>query len=100
MPTEPSMVVETCVCGAKWEGSRFYANERVEWREAHRSCREAFALRAVDSRCRFEVESVERCGGGGTIPTDDPMLTQAGCAVEPCPGCPDCQPSPQAGSDV
>jgi hypothetical protein len=41
------VVIETCGCGAKWEGSKFYAGERAEWREAHRGCREAFVLRGV-----------------------------------------------------
>lgn len=49
---EPNTVIETCVCGAKWEGSRFYASERVEWREAHRGCREAFVLRGDPGACR------------------------------------------------
>lgn len=31
-----------------------------------------------------------RCGGRGTIPSGDPMLTQAGVTREHCPGCVDC----------
>lgn len=53
------VVIETCGCGAKWEGSKFYAGERAEWREAHRGCREAFILHRKPESPAERVERLE-----------------------------------------
>lgn len=33
-------VRETCGCGAEWEGTRYFGDEREKFREAHAACRE------------------------------------------------------------
>ena len=60
------------------------------WSQVPSGIKQEYLSDATAALTALSTPQSEGCGGSGTIPTNDPHLTQAGVTCEHCPGCPYC----------